>query len=421
MPNLILQLHTDGAKECTAWDNVPVEQGTQIAVYTPTGAPPVATQCAERCFDLLKQEITLVGRQSFPAPCGYMQGRNALHSFDCHAGGVGVVRRVLIYVADGSASVDPQVAAYFPAGGAIIIPVVDASLGPAPSLLLPMEYRSILATPLEHFDPLPVISRITTAAGILTDRLRIFISYKHQDAAKMAGQLFHRLSEEMFDVFLDRFSSRTGDDFVALIKEDLFDKSCLLVLETSNIHQSSYCKYEVATALSYNLGLMAVDLPGSQRIFPAIHKRRDLRYSGLTPSGELTARDLDDVVAFVRHNYTEEMSWRLWAQDTLLFDSIRAAKLFPHAEGIGRYRVNNGHHDYTLGMVRRPPGIADFMDAERRASRGAGNRPFVFGPVSAVRTPRATQIDWMERKSGINAVDEGHVQRALDDIAKNRR
>lgn len=354
------------------------------------------------------------------APC--VRDDNRIYgAWTCDGPVRGLNQKVLVYVADGSGGIDPRIQDYFAASQARIIPIVDASLGNNPSAALPRSLRTRLAERTQGFDPAPLIPKILRVAGIVSEGFRIFISYRHDEAAKVGGQLFHALSERMFDPFLDRFSSRSGDDFVALIREELFDKASVLVLETRNIGHSPYCRQEVATAVGYNLGLMAIDLPGSQQTFHAAHRRLDLTNASLGPDGTLSPSDLHCVVNFVEQHYDSEISRRARAQDLTLLQSILAARLRPQPEGVGQYRVSASKGDYVLEITRRPPSLDDFIRTDGRSNlKNPVARGVVFGPISVVRTLRAQQIDWLESKAGIRAIDEGHVMRTLQDIAAGR-
>ena len=412
MRSLLLQLHIGLPVSCTAWENVPVTQGVQITVYVHGGGDAGSERCARQCFSLLQQHLLMTGGRRTIPPCGGNGG--GPRASECKGAIRDQHRRVLIYIADGRRMIDPDIEAYFNTPDGVIIPIVDDSFGPNLAAQLPAAFMTRLATSVQSFDIGPVLPKIARAAGILSDNFRLFISYRHEDAAAVASQLFHALSEHMFDVFLDRFSSRTGDDFVALIKEELADKACLLVLETPRIGRSAYCRQEVATATKYSLGIMAVDLSGSKQVFLEIPTRLDLNKSPLGDDSPLNAIDLRTVLEFVESNYDQQISRRFRAQDLTLHQSILSAGLSPVAKGIGQYEVDNGTHRYEVGMSSRPPGVGDFI----RAEQPAGNvRGILFGPLSVLRTARATEIGWLADKSGVRAIDEGHVQRSLEDIA----
>ncbi len=418
MNQVLLQLHIGQPIRCEAWENIPLPCTVQITIYVHSALPDAAG-CAQQGFDLVERHLSLLGARKILPPCNPENNaisRGLPAAYQCANVLPNQRKRVLVYIADGSADVDPHIAAYFSMPEAVIIPVVDRSLGANPHRWLPPAFPTRLATFIDHYNIAPVIPLIGRAAGILTDSFRIFISYIHKDAAVVAAQLFHALSEKMFDVFLDRFSSRTGDDFVTLIQEELADKACVLVLETAHIGESEYCRQEIATATQYSLGTMAIDLAGSKQVFKTVNTRLDLRH--VPDRGvELTSAELDSAVAFIINNYDAEIARRFRDQDKLLHDSITAARLTPVAKGIGLYEVDNGKQRYLLAMSRRPPDVQEFIESEQQA---AAPKPILFGPLAAVRTVRAARIGWLGKKSGVMPIDEGHVQRTMDDIAHHK-
>jgi hypothetical protein len=214
--------------------------------------------------------------------------------------------------------------------------------------------------------------------------VRLFISYRQQDAARIAGQLFHALAERGFEPFLDRFCSRPGDDFVDLIREELADKACLLSLETPNIGHSLYCRQEVATAVARRMGLIAIDLPGSQQIFNVIQKRIDVTGVRLKNS-QLQEVDVDRIVNEVEAYYPHEAARRPRWQDGNLHQTLLATKLSFSAEGLGRYSIK-AKQDCVVAMSATIPDTDLFIEVEDwRDPRGANRRAAVFGPLGSDR------------------------------------
>jgi len=414
---VLSQLHVGQPEICNAWNNVPTAHGLQITVYAHQRLS-VAQSCAWQCHQMIERTLRTMGGTLKSAPCFQVHGQ-IFPAYTCAGAVPSLNKRVLVYIADGSKQIDPRIEAYFLTPESTIVPIVDRSLtNNSPQSVIPSSFSTTIAEQIDNFDPTTTIPRIMRAAGIATDAFRLFISYRHLDAASIASQLFHALSERMFDTFLDRFSSRTGDDFVSLVQEELFDKSCILVLETDGIGGSVYCRTEVATATANFLGLMAVDLPGSRQVFTGVPTRFDLTGATLRPNGELDQYDLNNLIEFIEANYDDQVARRPRAQDQELLSSIISAGLYPNPLGVGEYRVNNGK-DYVVSMSRRPPGVDDFIQIERNAANPSSKK-VLFGPISVVRTQRAEQINWLGDKSGTTTIDEGHVQRSLQDIAAGR-
>jgi hypothetical protein len=320
----------------------------------------------------------------------------------------------LIFIADGTGTIDPSMETYFSDPKTTIVPIVDRSVATQPQNVLPRFMNTTLAEPATNLDPRPIIPRILRAAGIVTSSVRLFISYRQQDAATVAGQLFHALAERGFEPFLDRFCSRPGDDFVDLIREELADKACLVSLETPNIGRSLYCRQEVATAVSRRMGLIAVDLPGSKQTFNVIQKRIDASRLKLGGDGQLPQADAKRIVDEIEAYYPHEAARRPRWQDTNLHTALSATALRFSAEGLGRYIVH-GARERVLAMSASIPDTDLFIEVEeRRDPRGANRRAAVFGPLSAARSNRYRMISWLAQKSGVDARDEGQLMRYIN-------
>lgn len=410
MRSVLLQLHIGKPVECTAWSDVPVTNGVQITVYTRDPSSVHAANCARHCFSKLKHAFWAAGGRQTPAPCIQVHGA-IFGAYTCGGAVPGLHQRILIYIADGVPAIDPYIEGYFLQPGALIIPVVDDSLGKNIPGLIPASFDEQRAENISNFKIAPIIPGILRAANIITDGLRLFISYRHDDAAEIASQLFHKLSEKMFDVFLDRFSGRTGDNFVERVREEIFDKACVLVLETPDLYRSSYCRQEIAYATAYRLGLMAVDLPGSKRIYPQAWRRCDLSSETIT-NDKLSPAQLDSAVDFVLKHYDEQVARRVRNQDLKLFQSIKAAGLNPVKVGVGQYTAQKTSGNYLFTMCTRPPEVENFIDCEEEARIRAANA-YIFGPISVLRTQRAQKINWLGDKSLVRPVDEGLTMRTI--------
>ena len=111
------------------------------------------------------------------------------------------------------------------------------------------------------------------------DAFRVFISYRWDETGAVAQQLFDALSHQQFDVYLDRFRTNPGTDFLERIRFELADKVCVLLLDSQHVGKSVWVRGEYAFARAYKLGPIAFDLPGGIQTFHRIATRCDLRGS----------------------------------------------------------------------------------------------------------------------------------------------
>ena len=405
MRNVLLQLHIGMPIHCKSWSNIPLAHGLQLTVYTEASSGPPA-QIARHLYAMIRRQLMTVGGWEHDAPCQINDGV----IYPAHTC-AGVANRVLVYIADGTAKMEPLFESYFGNGHARVVPVVDSSLGCDVPTALPSWMNTTIAVETRGADPAPILPKVIQSAGLLSQAPSVFVSYVHDDARDVAGQLFHELSARGYAVFLDRFSGRPGDDFVDLIAEELANKACLLALETQNYRASPWCEQEVATAITREMGMIAIDLPGSRRSFPEFAHRHDARKAVLK-SRRLSQSDLADACDAFEHWFPHQISRRPRHLDHSLRSALRAAGLGFSDVGLGRCRTSLGGTPQLLAMCPTSPDADDFREVDALRA-GPGDPATLFGSVAAARSGRRARIDWLERNSGIDAVDEGQLARFL--------
>lgn len=402
MRSVLLQLHVAVPASCESWGDAPVAHGVQVTVYVDSagGGPELMARRVHAAFE---RELVHLGAKRAPAPCA--PGIFGAHT--CSGAVQGLAGRVLAFVADGTGRIDPSIETYFGAPGTVVIPIVDRSLTTQPNTVLPASMQTQLAERTTGFDPAPVISRLVRGAGILARSNRLFISYRHSDASHFAGELFHALVERGFEPFLDRFSSRPGDDFVDLIRDELADKAILVSLETAGIGGSLYCRQEVATAVSRRMGMIAVDLAGSVATFRVIAKRIDARSLGPRPVRTALKGVVDQIEAHAAHEALRRPRW----QDMNLQRAIAGKGRSAVPAGLGRYVVQYGFGYRLVAMFPGLPQTGDFIQVEEQRDAVPCIDAAIFGPLAAARTNRTREVGWLRRKSGVAVRDEGQLMR----------
>jgi hypothetical protein len=112
---------------------------------------------------------------------------------------------------------------------------------------------------------------VLARAGITSLDRRVFISYRRQDTEAMAVQLFQRLSQRNYSVFLDTVSIQPGVDFQQQLFEHLADKTMVVMLESATFFASTGPSRSSATPCATT---SASWWCGCQRWGPAIHSFR---------------------------------------------------------------------------------------------------------------------------------------------------
>lgn len=324
---------------------------------------------------------------------------------------------------------DPTLAteiATLQANGVVVVPVVRApdvfSDAVLPALLAPTQ--GIRWTGSGH----EVADYLLRAVGLAEEDRRVFISYGRRDTDAIARQLHTRLTERGFDVFLDRFSLKPGDDWSLRLDAELADKSFVLVLESDAAAESRWVQHEVVYALKNHLGLKVFSLPGhrSDRLIAAVPEafREYVPEAQLVGTGSkrrLRAAELERIVSAVeiahdealvrRRSYlllsAQEMvsdaGWRVLAQPDWSFlaerdpdrrEFVRISPRPPRPQDLRR--LDRSRRDFSAGGVvpdghlvhecaALDPAVGDLL-AWIAADRGLST-PALESITSALDTP----------------------------------
>jgi hypothetical protein len=106
-----------------------------------------------------------------------------------------------------------------------------------------------------------LVGRIMEGLGLLRLSRRLFISYKRNESRGVAIQLFEKLEEAGFDVFLDTHSIRQGDIFQDELWHRLVDTDVVVLLNTKGFLESEWTKEELAKASAKSIGILQLIWP----------------------------------------------------------------------------------------------------------------------------------------------------------------
>lgn len=220
--------------------------------------------------------------------------------------------------------------------GVPVVPVVSAAT--RVSAELPAELRSINAM---FHDPADVgLRRLVTAAlqclGLLPAQRRVFVSYRREESADVALQLYEALSARHFDVFLDTHSVSAAADFQAALWHRLCDSDVLVMLDTPGYFNSRWTTAEWGRAIAKHISMLQLVWPGHT---PA-------RESHLATSKRLTDADFNGarltpaVVADVALELERVRSVSVALRHSNMVGTLRTAiqDLGGSVEGVGQRR-----------------------------------------------------------------------------------
>lgn len=154
--------------------------------------------------------------------------------------------------------------------GIPVVPLVSTAARVAAEL--PPDLRKINALISDPADT--ALRRVVGAAlqclGLLPAQRRVFVSYRREESADVALQLFEALSARHFDVFLDTHSVSAAADFQAVLWHRLCDSDVLIMLDTPNYFGSRWTTEEWGKAIAKNISMLQLVWPDHE---PSRHSR----------------------------------------------------------------------------------------------------------------------------------------------------
>lgn len=413
---IIIQSQGRAGFSCEGFRSLPIVQPCQIvlASFNSTASEEILIQ---RLGAALKRHVMAAG------PSVVQVGTPCLGGIGdptrCHANGEQGTRKLLVLVGDGALALPPGHMAYaWRSNGHEVLPLLP--FGADVFRLLPGTLGAINAQ-FYRSSVEETLSAIFVRAGLIPEDSRIFISYRRKDSQDLAEQLFEALAKENFDVFVDRFRVPPGVDFQARLSQELQDKSMVLVIESANILDSEWTRYELDFARSHRLGVLALHLPGGVKL-PGLDDgyRLPLSAADLTgPPTRATDAAIAQIVSRVKTEHDRALLWRRHLVRDAVVKAALVARLRPSMDASGLIRVEGGSAQaVVVWTTPRSPGVSDFREAYTR--RGPTSRAVVVGPSAFNVGPRLVETAWLSQVSKVMAFDEGAIHQMMTRIATGR-
>jgi hypothetical protein len=220
--------------------------------------------------------------------------------------------------------------------GVPVVPIVSSAARVRAEL--PAALHSINAM---FHDPADTgLRRVVTAAlqclGLLPAQRRVFVSYRREESADVALQLYEALSARHFDVFLDTHSVSVAADFQAALWHRLCDSDVLIMLDTPGYFTSRWTTAEWGRAIAKHISMLQLVWPG----------HTPLRDSQLATSKKLIDADFNGsrltpaVVAAVALELERVRSVSVALRHSNMVGTLRTAveDLGGSVEGVGQKR-----------------------------------------------------------------------------------
>jgi hypothetical protein len=298
----------------------------------------------------------------------------------------------------------------------IVLPILPASADP--NLVLPPALSQIVIL-RNTIGVASLVPNIFLAAGIGSDQFRLFISYRRNDSADLADQLFDRFSHEGFDVFLDRFRGTPGRAFPPQLSGALMDKGLLIVIESPNVWQSQWTIAEVMFAVQFRLGLMSIKTPGGAAfgVIPSTD-RFEVSNSDLinSPNGDnLSQSGLNRFVDFVRARYADQLLRRRVFLESLLGNALARYSLQAQWQTNGTHMVSHAN-GYSVELATRPPNLENVRRAAD-ALTSTSQSAIVTGPRGFLDPQARSNLDWLLDRVNVACFEETTMTQMAQQIS----
>jgi hypothetical protein len=298
----------------------------------------------------------------------------------------------------------------------IIIPVLPSGAGGSS---LPNSLRSMnRLTDLGSADAL--------AADILRwihmgAERKIFLSYRRDDTKNLADQIHNALAQRGYRIYLDRFSGSPGRFFPQEIAEELADKGCVLLLESWNLVQSRWTRWEIAFARHYHLGLMALNVDGAPHLAGPRPPDR-MNVSTQSSSGELSAQELEIAIDFIARRYSiNSIARRVYYEELLRRTSYSEGVAFQEL-GAGTYALSAHGKTALIYPSGRPGSLSELHHtAVSQALAGSLDYRILAGQHQHLPPGASRDLSWLAQLADVLLRRPYQLPGSIRNFANGRR
>ena len=264
--------------------------------------------------------------------------------------------------------------------------------------------------------PIESIWTVMQKAGLYPDENRIFISYVRKDSSAIADQLFAELTQQGFDVFLDRCSVPIGVKFQEHLMQDICDKAMVVLLNTPGVASSHWVGEEIQVVKTYRLGLLELRFPNATvqgGLYPDFCEavtQADLQPAGVNyavGSEMLTPIKLANVVERIKVDHGRALHRRRYELINNFVAAMSVAgksvQLMP--DGTLYLPTSNS----VVGLTTRTPELGDFSSLHQRGGISSGSPGWLVSPAPLFLANRLNQISWLSGVSNIQHANEARI------------
>ena len=248
---------------------------------------------------------------------------------------------------------------------------------------------------------------------LLRKTRKVFISYRRAESAAVADQLFDVLTRRNFDVFLDSYVIRGGDNFQEELFHRMSDCDVVVQLHTMDFKNSKWCRAEVEMANMKQIGLVEIIWPdmGLERwlelCYPYHLKAEDFR-RGHHKSGkaQLKAKVLSAIARDVESVRARNLAAR---QDNLTGEFVKeaqkAGKIIVQELYYLIEKFSDGKRRLYLPAVGVPSSFDYYESLEfRDLLKDNKLEIFLLYDELRIRTKWISHLDWLDSSLEVKSI-----------------
>jgi hypothetical protein len=308
------------------------------------------------------------------------------------------------------------------AAGVFVLPVVATLAGYTAQV--PAALHPINGIALDPADPTleAVAARVLEELRLLRGRRYAFVSYRRAESRAVAVQLYHRLDDRGFGVFLDTHRVAPGVNVQDVLLDRMTDADVIVFLDTPGALSSTWVEREVLHAQHLGVAALQVVWPGHTRA-PVTELMDPLYLDDVdftepaaphaTASAELTDAALDRIAVRVEQARARAQAARRTRLVEALCRAAQAAKLGVVAQPTGAVEVVHPRRGRLRVLpVMGHPTASHYQRAHNDHPSAAGEeRVILLHDSDGFLAARRAHLAWLDAHLPVASLDAGDLTR----------
>lgn len=259
-----------------------------------------------------------------------------------------------------------------------------------------------------------LVAYILEGFGMLRLSRRLFISYKRSESSNIAIQLYEKLEQHGFDVFLDTHSVRKGEPFQDELWHRMTDTDIIVLLNTPGFLDSEWTRLEIAKANTMLIGVLQINWPSHRDVSAHISFTHQLEETDFGNKNFVDSKSYlsDEAIKIIIQNCESFRARSLASrQDSLISEFITSAHDLKRKSELQpeRFITFQNNKFETLALIPTigiPQSLVYNKSAEllERIKSNGVKGVFLLFDHRNIRENWLKHLDWLEKYLPISAV-----------------